>query len=155
MTDRHSNNGQSTGVAGLLSATYHFMMSRIMDRLGTEGYGNLSKTQLHVLARFDSSGMTLRQISDRVQISVHIVSNIVNMLRTNDYVAEMPSATPADGSKYMLTGLGQEALTIVESEQKAVEREWKQHIGEERLSSIISSLELLFRATLQAKGDRD
>jgi len=155
MTDHHSNNVQTTGVAGLLSATYHFMMSRIMDRLSTEGYGNLSKTQLHVLARFDSSGMTLRQISDRVQISVHIVSNIVSMLRTNDYVVDMPEENPAEGAKYMLTDRGEEVLTIVESEQKAVETEWKQHIGEERLSSVISSLELLFRATLQAKEKRD
>jgi len=146
-------NTRETGVAGLLSATYHFMMSKIMDRLVVEGYRDISKTQLHVLARFDSEGMTLNEISQRVQISVHIVSNIIKMLVTEGYAFETEEGADIGDYKYALTNRGYRVLAIVSKEQKAVEEEWQQYLGERELSLVISNLERLFNATLRAQQE--
>lgn len=151
MTNSETLGSDDAGMAGLLSATYHFMMSRIMDRLAAEGYQDLSKTQLHVLARFDSTGMTLSEISDRVQISVHVVSNIVKMLATEGYVSETQQGPVIGDFKYVLEHRAREALDIVSGGQREVEEEWKKFLDDEELESITESLGRLFRATIQAK----
>lgn len=127
-----------------------------MDRLTAEGYQNLSKTQLHVLARFDSGEMTLAQVSQRVQISVHIVSNILRMLDTGGYLKQVQQGTRIDDATYALVDRGHKVISIVTSEQKAVEEEWSNQLGTEELRQVITSLEELFEATLHiTRGSTD
>lgn len=124
-----------------------------MDRLTAEGYQNLSKTQLHVLARFDSGEMTLAQVSQRVQISVHIVSNILKMLDTGGYLKQVHQGPRIEDVTYTLIDRGHKVISIVTSEQKAVEEEWSNQLGTEELRQVIASLEELFAVTLQITRD--
>lgn len=149
MPEREAFEPEDTGTAGLLSATYHFMMGRILDELIYEGYRDLSKTQLHVLARFGTGEMTLAEISDRVQIPVQVVANITHMLSTSGYLTHVSESSALGTASYAVSERGHAALTIVDQGQKAVERGWVDQLGEQEVRRIIDSLSSLFQASIR------
>lgn len=154
MSGTESSARSHTGSAGLLSATYHFMMSCIMDELSHAGFRDLSKTQLHVLARFGEQAMSLAQLSQRVQIPVQVLANITNMLETSGYLTEVSDGTVIGEVGYVVTSRGYDALDVIAKGERRVERAWIDHLGEHGLQRVIASLDDLFHATRRAtKGD--
>lgn len=154
MSSLESSALNTTGSAGLLSATYHFMMRRIIDELSHAGFNDLSKTQLHVLARFGDQEQSLAQLSERVQIPVQVVANIANTLVRSGYITKVFEGAVLRTVRYVVTPRGYEALNIVNQGQQAVEQEWVDQLGQDEVQGIMSSLNSLFHATTSA-GKRD
>ena len=73
-------------IASVLSASYHFMMGRIVEDLAGAGYKDLSKLQLHILSRMETETVSIKDLSRRVGIAKQILDNLVSMLAENGYV---------------------------------------------------------------------
>ncbi|MFT4468490.1 hypothetical protein ACMX2H_01145 [Arthrobacter sulfonylureivorans] len=136
-----------TGITALLSASYHFMMGRIIDDLAAAGHSDLSKTQLHLLSRIDGDGMTVGDLATRVQIPLQIVNNLVQMMTENDYLATERVGDDIQATSVQVADRGHAARRIIIESQQAVERDWATALGEESYESLRGRLRDLFDST--------
>lgn len=144
MTDTFEAEDNRTDIAALLSASYHFMMGRIIDELDAAGHSDLSKTQLHLLSRVEAAGMSIDDLSRRVKIPPQIVSNLVNMLVENEYLSAERNPDDIHATTMQLASRGREAREIVEASQQSVEREWANRMGDKSYAQLREGLGQLF-----------
>lgn len=151
MENQSASRSTQIGSAGLLSATYHYLVSQIMEQLAQKGYRDISKTQLHVLARFKEN-ISSEDLSKRVQIPVQLLENITEMLKSNGYIME--SSPPADihTTRYRMTDKGLTVRSIVSQAQADTEQKWAAQIGEEKMQEILDDLIQLFDATINTQN---
>ena len=134
-------------LASVLSASYHFMMGRILDDLAGAGYKDLSKMQLHLLSRMDSEATTLGELATRVGIARQILDNLVHMLDENRYVH-------VQEERISLAERGRDAMSVVVGAQQRLETEWATLLGSAAYDELRTQLNNLFRITTSSEQPR-
>lgn len=147
MTDTFETEDSRTDIAALLSASYHFMIGRIIDELDAAGYGDLSKTQLHLLSRVEMDGMSIDGLARRVHMPPQIVSNLVQMLAENGYLSAEQNLNDIRATIMHLADRGRDAREIVEASQQNVERDWANTLGVDSYAQLREGLRQLFAAS--------
>ena len=150
MTSPTKAEDNRTDITALLSASYHFMMGRIIDDLDAAGHSDLSKTQLHLLSRIDADGMTLGDLAKRVHIPTQIVNNLVQMMAENGYLAEERNVEDIQATFVQVADRGRIVGSIVERAQESVEQGWAEALGTESYGTLRNQLRQLFAASTHA-----
>ena len=127
-------------IASVLSASYHFMMGRIVDDLAGAGYKDLSKLQLHIISRMETETVSVKDLARRVGIAKQILDNLVSMLAENGYVH-------TEEETVSLAERGREAMHTVAAAQQNLEAEWAASLGATAYGELRTPLNNLFRVT--------
>ena len=133
-------NQDQPNIASVLSASYHFMMSKIVEDLAVAGYKDLSKLQLHIVSRMNDDTTSVNDLAKRVGIARQILDNLLSMLIENGYVR-------VEDEHISLAGRGRDALQIVAKTQQNLESEWASLLGSAAYEELRTHLNSLFRIT--------
>lgn len=158
MPQSSETNKDQPNIASVLSASYHFIVGRIVEDLNAAGYKDLSKLQLHVISRMEAEAVSLKTLAARVGMHPQILENVVHMLAENGYLdVKDEYVSRLDDEIISLAERGQEAMKLVAASQQKLEVEWEAALGGaayHELRSHLNSLFLITTGGTSATGNR-
>jgi DNA-binding MarR family transcriptional regulator len=121
--------------------------NRIFDAVHEAGFDDLTIAQSRLLMGLDPEGTRLGVLAARAQVAKQTATALVDKLERAGYVERVPD--PSDG-RARLVRMTARALAVVphaRAEEAAVEEQWAEHLGPERMARLREALEALREVT--------
>ena len=119
----------------LLFIPYRAMESRVLAELKRHGH-DLPLSQARVFQRISPQGSRLSELADASQLSKQTVGSVVDQLERCRYVQRTVDPEDARARLVVLTERGHEIVRLSEAVVRAVEEEWKAHLGPRKTEQL-------------------
>ncbi|WP_183508970.1 MULTISPECIES: MarR family transcriptional regulator [unclassified Mycolicibacterium] len=110
------------------------------------GLDGLRPAQAVALVPLAAGALHASDLADRLRVSRQAVAQAVRALDAHGYVVRSPDETDARAVLIALTPRGHQALRVMRANALAVERHWRQVLGQERLAELRATVQLLLGA---------
>lgn len=125
--------GMSLGV--LLLLPYRHLEQRVLDAVVAAGH-TISPAQARVFARIDHGGSRLTRLAAAAQVTKQTAGFLVGELERHGYVERVPDPDDGRARLVRITPRGYEVIAVAEPVQRAVEAEWRRHLGTRRMAQL-------------------
>ena len=126
-------------------ASRHVEM-RVMAALGAAGHP-ITMAQGRVAARIGPHGTRLTELAEQAGITKQSAGFLVDQLERAGYVERVPDPSDARARLVRLAERGREVQRLARREERRIEREWTEHLGEERMGQLRAALTSLREIT--------
>jgi DNA-binding MarR family transcriptional regulator len=123
--------------------------NRLRADFAEHGFAELRPAHAVVLAPLLGGGRRAADLADLLGVTRQAVAQVVADLEAGGYVRRLADPGDARAKLICLTARGRAALRAMRASRLAVEREWADRLGSQRLEDLRAALTQL----LQAPGD--
>lgn len=120
---------------------------RVNDAIRAGGFADFTPAMARVAARISARGSRVTDLAEQARITKQSASVLVDQLERAGYVERIPDPTDARARLVVIAERGREVATIARREERAIERDWRAHLGPERMAALQDSLERLREIT--------
>jgi len=124
-----------------------YMEQRIHDVITAAGFDDITPAMARVAARLSESGIRVTEIAEQARITKQSASALVEQLERAGYVERRPDPADARARLVVIAPRGRELQAVARREERAIEREWTQALGEERMAALHDALVALREIT--------
>ncbi|WGX95695.1 MarR family winged helix-turn-helix transcriptional regulator [Nocardioides sp. L-11A] len=117
-----------------------YVEQRVSDAVLAAGYADLTPAMARVAARLSEDGIRVTDLAEQARITKQSASVLVDQLERAAYVARVPDPTDARARLVVIAPRGREVQQVARREERAIEREWRRHLGAERLAALTDAL---------------
>lgn len=117
-----------------------YVEQRVSDAVLAAGYADLTPAMARVAARLSEDGIRVTDLAEQARITKQSASVLVDQLERAAYVARVPDPTDARARLVVIAPRGREVQQVARREERAIEREWRRHLGAERLAVLTDAL---------------
>ncbi|WP_028654622.1 MarR family winged helix-turn-helix transcriptional regulator [Nocardioides sp. J54] len=137
--------GPHPGLLMFIGARY--VEQRINDAVVAAGFEDLTPAMARAAARLREDGIRVTDIAEQARITKQSASALVDQLERCGYVERVPDPADARARLVVLAPRGRAAQAVARREERAVEREWRRHLGAERMAALQDALVALREVT--------
>lgn len=121
---------------------YRAAEDRIVGALATAGFDDLTRAQVRLLAGIDDDdvGTRLVELAERARIAKQTATALVNRLAAAGYVRRVPDPDDGRARRVRLTPRGRELVPMARAEERRIDAEWREHLGDERMAVLRAAL---------------
>ena len=130
-------------VGVLLRTGWHGFLDELFARLAAEGFEDLRPAHSPVFQHLERGGTRIGVLAERAQMTSQSMGYLVDALETRGYVERRPDPADRRAALVVITDRGREQIAAARRQIAAIEREWEQRIGSERMASLRDGLEAL------------
>jgi DNA-binding MarR family transcriptional regulator len=123
--------------------------NRLRADFAAQGFAELRPAHAVVLAPLFGGGRRAADIADLLGVTRQAVAQVVQDLEAGGYVRRLADPGDARAKLICLTARGRAALRAMRASRLAVEREWAERLGPQRLEDLRTALTQL----IQTPGD--
>jgi DNA-binding MarR family transcriptional regulator len=116
---------------------------RFAEEMALRGYPWHQEARGEVLAHLGPSGRTQAEITAAMRVSKQAVQQLVDQLEADGVVRRAPDPNDGRGRRIELTPLGLRDYAERRRVKRAIEREYEQRLGTERLQTLRGALDAL------------
>lgn len=131
----------------LLFIPYRAMEKRVFETLAAAGYDDFTPAQARVFQRIGANGTRLTDLAEAAQVTKQTAGFLVDQLERAGYVERVPDPSDARARLVRLAERGREVQRLARREERRIEREWTEHLGEERMGQLRAALTSLREIT--------
>ena len=145
--------GQFAGqpIAPMMRVLWQEVRDRIHLAFAQEGYGDVRAEHLAVLQHPGPDGQRPSALAARSGISRQAINHLITHLEQAGYVERYTDPANAGARLVRLTGRGRVLYHRIEATAVAVEAEWAEQIGAQRLADLRATLTDLLAARRTAR----
>jgi DNA-binding MarR family transcriptional regulator len=131
----------------LMFVSYRHAETRIRAEVAAAGFDDLTQAMARVAARIGPDGTRLTDLAEQAQITKQSAGVLVDQLERAGYVERVPDPTDARARLVVLAPRGRAAQAAARRAERALEREWTDHLGQERMRAMREALTSLREIT--------
>jgi DNA-binding MarR family transcriptional regulator len=131
----------------LLFIPYRALETRVFEALAEAGFDDFTPAQARVMQRIGPEGTRLTELAEAAQVTKQTASFLVDQLERRGYVRRTPDPRDARARLVRVAERGRAAQPIADAAVRAVEAEWRAHLGERRWSQLREALTRLREVT--------
>jgi DNA-binding MarR family transcriptional regulator len=131
----------------LLYLPYRFLENRVFTALAQAGYGDVTPAQARIFQRIGPAGTRLTELAEAAQVTKQTAGFLVDQLENAGYVERTPDPTDARARLVRITTRGAATIPISQAAIAAIEQEWANHLGEQRMAQLREALTRLREIT--------
>jgi DNA-binding MarR family transcriptional regulator len=120
---------------------------RIHAAVAEAGCDDFTPAMGRVAARVADEGSRITELAEQTLITKQSASALVDQLERAGYVARTPDPRDARARLVVLAARGEVARAAARREEERIEREWREHLGPERMAAMQDALEVLREIT--------
>lgn len=120
-----------------------YVEQRVADAVAAAGYDDITPAMGRAAARLGEDGIRVTELAEQARITKQSASALVELLEKAGYVERVPDQRDARARLVVIAERGREVQRLARREERAIEREWTRHLGEERMSALRDALEAL------------
>jgi DNA-binding MarR family transcriptional regulator len=128
----------NTGV--LMFVAYRHVERRILDYLAESGFGDITPAQAKLAARIGEHGTRLTELAEQAQVTKQTAGALVDQLVESGYVERVADPRDARARLVTLAPRGRDVQAKARVMERRIEREWRAHLGAERMEQLRSAL---------------
>ncbi len=113
---------------------------RLRAAFAAAGLDGIRPAQAVALVPLTAGGLHASDLADRLKVSRQAVAQAVAALERHDYVVREPHPSDARARIIELTPRGRQALRVLRSTALAVEKRWRDVLGEKRFGELRETL---------------
>ncbi|WP_270888906.1 MarR family winged helix-turn-helix transcriptional regulator [Pedococcus sp. 5OH_020] len=121
--------------------------NRIFEALQKQGFGDLTIAQSRLMMGIDPEGTRLSVLAERAQIAKQTATALVDKLERAGYVERVADPTDGRARLVRMTSRAKKAIPHARAEEDRIEREWRAHLGTERMQLLREALTDLRKIT--------
>jgi DNA-binding MarR family transcriptional regulator len=123
----------------LLFLPYRHMEQRILDAIAAAGHA-ITLPQARLFQRIDPQGSRLTRLAESAQVTKQAAKFLVDQLESGGYVERVPD--PSDGRARLIraTRRGRDVIALAGGVERAIEQEWRTHLGEASTAQLERAL---------------
>lgn len=124
----------------LLGAVVHLLEAELQQRLVAGGFADVRHAHFAVFRHMQPEGLRLTDLAERAQMTKQAAGELVTHLQGRGYLVR--SADPGDGRVRIirLTPKGHAARAFAFSAFAAIEAEWAERVGADRMAQLRATL---------------
>ncbi|MHA2788236.1 MarR family winged helix-turn-helix transcriptional regulator [Corynebacterium sp. S7] len=131
----------------LMFISHRSAEARILEVVMEAGH-DITPAQARLLARIDDQGTRIGDLADYAQITRQTATALVDRLEQAGYVHRAPDPEDGRGKLVTLSDFTREnILPLAREKERAIEEEWAEHLGAERMQQLRVTLEDLRKIT--------
>ena len=130
----------------LLFLPYRHMEQRILEAVTAAGYA-ITLPQARFFQRVDREGSRLTQLAEAAQVTKQAAKFLVDQLESGGYVERVPDPTDGRARLVRATRRGEDVIALAGTVERAIEQEWRDHLGEPATAELERALVLLREIT--------
>ena len=120
--------------------------TRIIEATLDAGF-DLTLAQARLAARIGEHGTRLTELAEQAQITKQSAGFLVDQLERTGYVERVPDPADARARLVRFTEKGLECVKVARKVERQILREWRQHLGPERMAALQDALNSLREIT--------
>lgn len=113
---------------------------RILAHLRGAGFGDLTLAQGRLAARIGEDGTRLTELAAAAQVTKQSAGFLVDQLERSGYVERRRDPSDARARLVVMADRGRRAQAAAREMERAVEAEWEEHLGAERMAALRTAL---------------
>ena len=114
--------------------------NRVFEAIRRCGFEDLTIAQSRLLMGIDPGGTRLSVVADRAQVAKQTATALVDKLERAGYVERVPDPTDGRARLVRLTARAEQAIPHARAEESRIEREWRAHLGSDRMRQLRDAL---------------
>ena len=138
----------------LLRSCWHGFLDELFARLAAEGFDDLRPAYSPVFQHLERGGTRIGVLAERAQMTNQSMGYLVDALESRGYVERTPDPADRRAALVVITDRGREQIAAARRQIAAIEREWEERIGSERMASLRDGLEALAASLEDDAGRR-
>ncbi|GGD29867.1 MarR family winged helix-turn-helix transcriptional regulator [Nocardioides daphniae] len=111
------------------------------------GVDDVTVAQARLLSRVADEGSRLVELADRARVTKQTAGHLVDQLERNGYVERVPDPTDGRARLVRLTARARALVPVAGAEVARVLEEWREHLGDEAMDQLVTSLARLSAIT--------
>jgi DNA-binding MarR family transcriptional regulator len=128
-------------IGALLRVPFLSVVDHIYEGLIEAGFDDLTHAHLAVFRHIDEAkGSRLVDLADEAQITKQSMGYLVDDLETKGYVERTIDESDGRARLIRLTARGEAAMNRARAVVVALEKEWAEHLGQERMDCLLDAL---------------
>ncbi|QSR27955.1 MarR family transcriptional regulator [Nocardioides aromaticivorans] len=124
-----------------------YVEQRVADAVLGAGYDDLTPAMARAAARLGDDGIRVTELAEQARITKQSASVLVDQLERCGYVERVPDPSDARARLVVIAPRGREVQRLARKEERAIEREWRRHLGAERMAALQDALVALREIT--------
>ena len=132
--------GQRLELGILLFVANRALEQRAFDAVVAAGITDITLAQARVAARIGPDGTRVSDLALQARVTKQTAAHLVEQLEKAGYVDRVPDPTDGRARLVRLTARVQPLVAIANAEVERVLGEWADHVAEERLEQLYSTL---------------
>jgi DNA-binding MarR family transcriptional regulator len=124
----------------LMFVSYRYAEERIRSEVAAAGFDDMTIAMARVAARIGPDGTRLTDLAEQAQITKQSAGFLVDQLEKAGYVERVADPTDARARLVTLAERGRSAQMRARRTERAIEREWTRHLGEEQMRAMREAL---------------
>jgi len=121
--------------------------NRIFEAIKQRGFDDVTIAQSRLMMGIDPNGTRLSVLAERAQIAKQTATALVDKLERAGYVERVPDPTDGRARLVRMTPRAEAALPHARAEEDRIEKEWRAHLGTERMQELRDALTQLREIT--------
>lgn len=135
--------GGSYELVTLLALGLRSIIDQLHERLGAAGIRDVRPAYGFAFSRLAPDGATGQQLAVHLGVTRSAASQLVDEMAERGFVRRMPHPTDRRGKLVVLTEAGWDCIRQTEEILADLERDWRDAIGDQRLTDLIGTLRQL------------
>ncbi len=116
--------------AVLMFVAHRAAETRVLQRLHTAGFDDLTLAQCRLAQRLSPSGIRLTDLAEQAGVTKQTAGALVDELERHGYVLRRPDPDDARARRVVLTERGAQLCRTAADEVGRIEQQWREHLGE-------------------------
>jgi len=136
--------GQGDQHLGVLLRTgWHGFLDQLFARLAGEGFDDLRPAHSPVFQHLEPGGTRIGVVAERAQMTNQSMGYLVDALEARGYVERRPDPADRRAALVVITDRGREQIAAARRQIAAIEREWEQRLGSQKMAALRDGLQAL------------
>jgi DNA-binding MarR family transcriptional regulator len=135
--------GGSYELVTLLALGLRSLIDQLHERLAAAGLGDVRPAYGFAFSRLAPDGATGQQLAVHLGVTRSAASQLVDEMAERGFVKRLPHPTDRRGKLVVLTGAGWECIRLTEAILADLEASWRDAIGDQRMTELVSTLRQL------------
>ena len=121
--------------------------NRIFEALQQRGFDDVTIAQSRLMMGIDPEGTRLSVLAERAQVAKQTATALVDKLERAGYVERVSDPTDGRARLVRMTARAKAAIPYARAEEQRIEKEWRSHLGPQRMQQLREALTDLRRIT--------
>lgn len=113
---------------------------RVHEVLAGSGAEQLTHAQMRLVQRLAPGGIRLTDLAEQARVTKQTAGALVDDLVRQGFVERTPDPTDARARLVVMTDKGLELCGRAAAELESIERDWREHLGDERYGQLRAAL---------------
>lgn len=133
--------------ATLMFIAHRAAETKVHDTLRDSGFDDLTAAQVRLAQRLSRTGIRLTELAEQARVTKQTAGALVDDLERLGYVRRTADPSDARARLVVLSAKGRRLCTAAAREVAAIERQWRDHLGERAYGQLRQALESLREIT--------